>query len=83
MKTAQSVTDPHYIKTPSSLVRTDDYKLINFYGDYLHESDYKTVIPGEHYELYRINEDISGQENLANAMPEGKFWLFTSISRYS
>ena len=28
------------------------------------------MIPGERYELYRINEDISEQENLADAMPE-------------
>ena len=61
---------PHYNKTPSSLIRTDDYKLIYFHSDYLHESDYNTVIPGERYELYRINEDISEQENLADAMPE-------------
>ena len=61
---------PHYNKTPSSLIRTDDYKLIYFHGDYLHENDYKTVIPGERYELYRINEDISEQENLTDAMPE-------------
>lgn len=61
---------PHYKKTPSSLIRTDDYKLIYFHGDYLHESDYDKVIPGERYELYRINEDISEQNNLAEAMPE-------------
>lgn len=61
---------PHYNKTPSSLIRTDDYKLIYFHGDYLHENDYKTVIPGERYELYRINEDISEQQNLTDAMPE-------------
>ena len=28
------------------------------------------MIPGERYELYRINEDISEQNNLAEAMPE-------------
>ena len=61
---------PHYDKTPTSLIRTDDYKLIYFHGDYLHEDDFDTIIPGERYELYRINDDISEQNNLAEAMPE-------------
>lgn len=61
---------PHYHKTPSSLIRTDDYKLIYFHGDSVHEDDYKKIIPGERYELYHIRDDISEQHDLAEEMPE-------------
>ena len=61
---------PHYNKTPSSLVRTDDFKLIYFHGDSVDEADYKQIIPGERYELYRIVDDLSEQNDLASAMPE-------------
>jgi uncharacterized sulfatase len=60
---------PHYNKTPSSLIRTDEYKLIYFHGDSVQEDDYKMIIPGERYELYRIREDISEKHDLAKAMP--------------
>ena len=61
---------PHYDKTPSSLIRTDDYKLIYFHGDSVHESDFNKIIPGERYELYRISDDISEQQDLSKEMPE-------------
>lgn len=61
---------PHYDKTPSSLIRTDDYKLIYFHGDCVQEADFKKIIPGERYELYRIREDISEKHDLAQSMPE-------------
>ncbi len=61
---------PHYNKTPSSLIRTDEYKLIYFHGDSVHEDDYKKIILGERYELYRIREDISEARDLAAALPE-------------
>lgn len=61
---------PHYNKTPSSLIRTDEYKLIYFHGDSVQEANYKEIIPGERYELYRIRDDISEKHDLAKAMPE-------------
>lgn len=61
---------PHYNKTPSSLIRTDEFKLIYFHGDSVQENDYKKIIPGERYELYRIRDDISEKRDLAQALPE-------------
>ena len=61
---------PHYNKTPSSLIRTDEFKLIYFHGDSVQEDDYTKIIPGERYELYRIRDDISEKRDLAQAMPE-------------
>ena len=61
---------PHYNKTPSSLIRTDEYKLIYFHGDSVQEENFKKIIPGERYELYRIREDISEKHDLAQALPE-------------
>ena len=61
---------PHYNKTPSSLIRTDEFKLIYFHGDSVQEADFKKIIPGERYELYRIREDISETRDLAASLPE-------------
>ena len=70
---------PHYNKTPSSVIRTDDFKLIYFHGDYVHEDDYQKIISGERYELYRIREDISETRDLANALPEKTAELKTKL----
>lgn len=51
---------PHYGNqggTPGAAVRFGDYKLIEFFNDY-------------HVELYNVEEDISEQRDLAEAMPE-------------
>ena len=61
---------PHYNKTPSSLIRTDEFKLIYFHGDSVQEADFKKIIPGERYELYRIREDISETRDLAASLRE-------------
>lgn len=70
---------PHYNKTPSSLIRTDEFKLIYFHGDSVQENDYKKIIPGERYELYRIRDDISEKRDLAQALPEKTAELKTKL----
>ena len=36
----------------------------------MQENDYKKIIPGERYELYRLRDDISEKHDLAQALPE-------------
>ena len=61
---------PNYHKTPATMIRHGDYKLIHFYGDKLDDVDASKLIPGERYELYNLVVDPSESNDLAQQMPE-------------
>lgn len=60
---------PNYNKTPATMMRRGDYKLIHFYGDKIDDSK-GTLIPGERWELYDIANDPGEQKDLSIKMPE-------------
>ena len=68
-----------YAKTPCSMVRKGNYKLIHYFGDYLDPTDcvpggagvlYGRFILGSRTELYDLNQDPGETQNLANDMPD-------------
>ena len=73
---------PHYVpmygKTPGSIIRKGDYKLICYFGDYLntegleaeHRKLYGTLEIGEKIELFNLKEDIGEKKDLSADMPE-------------
>ena len=69
---------PMYAKTPGSIVRKGDYKLIYYFGDYLntegfeaeHRKLYGKLELGEKTELFNIKEDIGETTDLSGDMPE-------------
>ncbi|MEM9280817.1 MAG: sulfatase [Verrucomicrobiota bacterium] len=73
---------PEYVvafaKTPASMIRKGDYKLIHYFGDYLDPNgcDPKPhtlsgrFILGARTELYHLSEDPGESNDIASAMPE-------------
>ncbi len=73
---------PHYVpmygKTPGSIVRKGDYKLIYYFGDYLntkgleaeHRKLYGKLELGEKIELFNVKEDIGEKKDLSATMPK-------------
>ena len=73
---------PHYVpmygKTPGSIVRQGDYKLIYYFGDYLntkgldaeHRKLYGKLELGEKIELFNLKEDLGEKEDLSDDMPQ-------------
>ena len=73
---------PHYVpmygKTPGSIVRKGDFKLIYYFGDYLntegleaeHRKLYGKLELGEKIELFNLKEDIGERKDLSTKMPE-------------
>ncbi len=73
---------PHYVpmygKTPGSIVRKGDYKLIYYFGDYLntegldaeHKKLYGKLELGKKIELFNLKEDIGEKKDLSKDMPE-------------
>ncbi|MDN5204280.1 sulfatase [Fulvivirgaceae bacterium BMA10] len=69
---------PMYAKTPGSIVRKGDYKLIYYFGDYLdtegheaaHRKLYGKLKLGEKVELFNIKKDIGEKNDLSADMPE-------------
>jgi arylsulfatase A len=56
--------------TPAAVIREGDYKLIEFFGDYIDiELGYK-YIPEGRLELYNVREDLSETNDLSRSMPE-------------
>ena len=60
----------NYHKTPATMVRKGDYKLIHFYGDQIDDFNSKKLIPGEAYALYNLRKDIGEKYNLIESHPE-------------
>ncbi len=73
---------PHYVpmygKTPGSIVRKGDYKLIYYFGDYLntegveaeHRKLYGRLELGEKTELFNLKEDIGEETDISGDRPE-------------
>ena len=56
--------------TPCGVIRCGDWKLIEFFGDYIdRENNYRYMI-GPRVELYNLKEDIGEEYNLAETYPE-------------
>jgi uncharacterized sulfatase len=66
----QPFYDVRWLATPSAMIREGDYKLLEFFGDYLEETPSGAVyIPSGRVELYDVREDIGETRNLVSAMP--------------
>jgi arylsulfatase A len=73
---------PEYVvalaKTPCSMIRKGDYKLIHYFGDYLDSTDCEPkagtlsgrFILGSKNELFNLAVDVSEQHDLSAEMPE-------------
>jgi len=68
-----------YAKTPCSMVRKGNYKLIHYFGDYLDPTGcvpggsdtlYGKFILGTRTELYHLKQDPGETQNLLNDMPD-------------
>ena len=83
---------PHYVpmygKTPGSIVRKGDYKLIYYFGDYLdtqglqaeHRKLYGRLELGEKIELFNLREDIGEKTDISRERP-GKVKELMSLLR--
>jgi len=85
---------PEYVvafaKTPCSMIRKGDYKLIHYFGDYL---DPEGCIPkartlsgrfilGSKTELFDLRQDIGEQIDLSNSMPEKVLELMNDLEAW-
>ncbi len=79
-----------YAKTPCSMIRKGDYKLIHYFGDFL---DPTGCVPkpgalsgkfilGSRTELYNLKQDPSEEQNLINDMPEKAEELMTDLKSW-
>jgi arylsulfatase A len=66
-----------YGRTPCSVIRQGDWKLIHWFGDYLDTSDstpdtkpYGKLVIGQRTELYNLRDDLGEAHDLAAAKPE-------------
>ncbi len=62
--------DVRWGATPGGAIRDGDYKLIEFFGDYIDTENDNAYEIGPRLELYNLREDIGEQTNLAGTMPE-------------
>ena len=77
-----------YGKTPGSIVRKGDYKLIYYFGDYLdtqglqaeHRKLYGRLELGEKMELFNLREDIGEKTDISRERP-GKVKELMSLLR--
>ena len=56
--------------TPSAVIRQGDYKLIQFFGDYVDLDHGRKYIPEGRVELYNLHDDIGETRDLSKDMPE-------------
>jgi len=56
--------------TPCSMIRKGNWKLLEFFGDYVDREDGYKYIVGQRVELYNLEEDISEKRNLAATLPD-------------
>jgi len=62
--------DVRWLATPSAIIREGDYKLIDFFGDYIDEDRHAEYQPVARLELFNLRDDIGERNNLASRMPE-------------
>ena len=79
-----------FSKTPSSMIRKGDYKLIHYFGDYLdptgcepkaHTLSGRFVL-GPRTELYDLSTDLSESRDLASSMPEKRNELMADLKAW-
>lgn len=67
----QPFYDVRWLATPCAVIREGDFKLLEFFGDYLKEyPDYAEYIPEGRVELYSLRDDLGEKRDLAGKMPE-------------
>lgn len=65
----QPLYDVGFSATPNAAIIDGDWKLIEFFGDYVDIDDNKRYIPSARVELYNLKVDIGEQRNLAELEP--------------
>ena len=85
---------PEYVvafaKTPCSMIRKGDYKLIHYFGDYLDpagcDPKVRTLsgrfVLGAKTELFHLAEDLSEQHDLSKEMPEKVAELMSDLKAW-
>jgi arylsulfatase A len=58
--------DIRWAHTPSAVIREGDYKLIEYFGDFIDARAGARYIPGHRLELYNLRTDIGEKQNLAS-----------------
>ncbi|MGB3618800.1 MAG: sulfatase [Catalinimonas sp.] len=74
--------DAQWGATPAAVIRQGDYKLIEFFGDYIDLARDGTYVPHGRTELYNLAEDISETNDLSAAMPERTIALRDALYRW-
>ncbi len=68
--------------TPCGVIRQGDWKLLEFFGDYVdREDDYRYLV-GPRVELYNLKDDIGETRNLARSHPEKTNELLGQLRRW-
>jgi arylsulfatase A len=63
--------DIRWAATPAAVIREGDWKLIEFYGDYISPDDGKyEYVVGHRVELYNLRADLGEKNNLATLEPQ-------------
>jgi uncharacterized sulfatase len=80
---------PMYGRTPCSVIRKGDWKLIHWFGDYLDlegftpdETPYGKLIVGPRSELYNLRDDLGETQNLVDSHPEKATELRASLEAW-
>ncbi len=56
--------DPQWGTSPAAVIREGDYKLIEFFGDYIDVDSNLCYTPEGRVELYNLKKDIGESEDL-------------------
>ena len=80
---------PMYGRTPCSVIRKGDWKLIHWFGDYLDlegftpdETPYGKLVVGPRSELYNLRDDLGEIRNLVDSHPEKAAELRASLEAW-
>ena len=78
-----------YGRTPCTVIREGDWKLIHWFGDYLDttgftpdDKPYGKLVVGERTELYNIRDDISETKDLAAERPKKTAHLLNAMNAW-
>jgi arylsulfatase A len=79
----------NYGRTPCTVIREGDWKLIHWFGDYLDttgftpdDKPYGKLVVGERTELYNIRDDISETKDLATERPKKTAHLLNAMNAW-